>query len=110
MVIYICSLALAIIAVKYFFKTNIADLTPSFAFLGIFLLSLVAAGFTEDKSHSVLFKIWNAIVLIAVVVSIAMCLKLKVPVSALLLSLLFQVPYCLALYYYGGIIFTHKFD
>jgi hypothetical protein len=109
LLIYIGIFVLAACIAKYLFKVNVLILLPSLAFLLIYIASVSLAGFTEGGAQDTLFKIWNILIILASIISIAVCMKAKIPVTAILWSLLFQVPYCFVLYYYGGIIFTHKF-
>ncbi len=103
----LCSAALI---AKYFFKINLAVFIMSLLFLIVYILSLMLSGLTKGADQNVLFNIWNIISLLVIVIGIGFSFKLKAMGPAFLLSLFFQIPYLIFLYYYGGVIFTHKFD
>ncbi|OVE78379.1 hypothetical protein BVX98_00440 [bacterium F11] len=108
--IYVGTLCVALCVTKYVFKTSPAVLVMSLSFLILYGAGLLLAPFTVGKSQAILFNLWNILVFVTVITSIAICLKTGVGRPQFLWSLIFQVPYCMTLYYYGGIIFTHKFS
>jgi hypothetical protein len=95
--------------VRYFFKVTPRVLTPSYLFMGLYVLSFVLDPLTAGRHGGSLSLLWNIITAVVVIASLTLCYFQRVPLVAFLVSLLFQLPFCLYVWYHAGLGFTHKF-
>jgi hypothetical protein len=94
---------------KYAFKVNPILLLPSAACLLPYVVSLCLESSTKGKNQITLHSIWIALFLIPLAASLVLIFLKGVSVRPFLFSLVFQIPFLAYLYYYGGLMFTHKF-
>jgi len=109
LVIYVIILCAVALSTKYIFKINLNMYLVSLSFLLIYALALFLENFTTKINVDVLFTVWNLMIILLIAINLAIYWKIQVVLSEILWSLIFQLPYCATLYYYGGIIFSHKF-
>jgi hypothetical protein len=108
--LYAAALGLAAAVLKYGFKVNVVTLLPSLFCLIAYAVSVAGASMTQGKDPNVLFYVWTGVLILAFISGLAWAALRGASTMPQLTSMVFQVPYCLYLFYYGGLIFTHKFD
>jgi hypothetical protein len=95
--------------VKYVFKTDPLILIPAYVFMTLYLLDIfLLERLTLGKNEGSLYLIWNLIVAGCFIVSLVLAYTQRVPIYAFMVSLLFQIPFCLYVWYCAGYGFTHK--
>jgi hypothetical protein len=95
--------------VKYIFKTNPLILIPAYVFMTLYLLDIfLLERLTLGKNEISLFLIWNIIIAVCFIASLILAYMQRVPISAFMWSLLFQIPFCFFVWYCAGLGFTHK--
>jgi hypothetical protein len=95
--------------VKYVFKTDPFVLMPAYVFMTLYLLDIfLLERLTLGKNEGSLYLIWNLIVGGCSIASLVLAYAKRVPIYALIVSLLFQIPFCVCVWYCAGYGFTHK--
>lgn len=108
--LYVAVLALAAAILKFGFKVNVMTLLPSVLCVAVYAAGVAGAPMTQGKDPNILFYVWSGLIIVAFLSGSAWAAFRGVTVMPLLASMVFQVPFCIHLFYYGGLIFTHKFD
>ncbi len=95
--------------VKYVFKANPLILMPAYVFMTLYLLDIfLLERMTLGKNEGSLYVIWNLTVAGCFIASLVLAYTQRVPIYAFMVSLLFQIPFCLYVWYSAGYGFTHK--
>jgi hypothetical protein len=95
--------------VKYVFKTDPFILMPSYVFMALYLLdAFLLERLTSGASEGSLYLIWNLVVAGCFIAGLVLAYAQRVPIYAFMVSLLFQIPFCLYVWYGAGYGFTHK--
>jgi len=107
---FILPLALVGSIVKFAFKANVNFLLPSAIMLLLFIVAVMCSSYTSKEPQSGLFTIFWIVQLVGLIGGIVLMFRQEIVAIHFLISLPFQLYYWIALFYYGGLIFTHKFD
>ena len=96
--------------VKYAFKLNISILLPSAIMFFFFVIISIISSFTSKKFETELFTIFCFLQLAVLIGGLLLMSKQDIVWKHFFVSLPFQLFYWFLLFYYGGLLFTHKFQ
>ena len=108
--VYLAVVCLAGFLTHFVFKTTVTILYPSVSMFVLYVLCVLTAPLTRGTNPSITYAGVSFLSVLVFACSTMASLKSGQPRSPFLWSLIFQIPFCINLYYYGGIIFTHKFE
>lgn len=98
------------LTVKYIFKLNINILLPSAIMLLLFFILTIGSLYTTKKFETELFTLFCVLQFLALAGGILLMSRQEILWKPFFISLSFQLFYWLYLFYYGGLLFTHKFE